>query len=246
VIRSDDRVERSFHRSHENSVGRKRPRDLRFSCSWREEIGVLIAKSSAVSRVRIERTQRDARLENTKPHSQIITGNSRRIDDRFFSEDPRHVPQCDMCRSQHDTQWIWRAFATTSHCSEHHRDLRAGKVRKHFGVPREIVAAGQERRLVYRCGDHSVDLSTHCHLGGSFDSASAQLSSMSRIVAGRPFSNRFVDIYATSGRANQHQVRAPADPWVCERLDDYLRSDSAWIARRYGNALRHTYNLRAT
>jgi len=148
-------------------------------------------------------------------------------------------------RREHDSKWIWGAFAAAANRRKHHRDLRMRELSEHLSVTGKIVATGKQSRLIDRRGDDPSNFTVHRHRRSAFNRESREPARECNI-AGLPFADHFVYLHATTRGADDHQIKAPANPWVCERLADDFRTDSAGVARCYGNALGHSYNLSAT
>jgi hypothetical protein len=91
VVRSDNRIEFAAHGTDENSIGGKGSGDLRIPGRRSEQLCVLVPKSSSVTGVWIERTQRDARLGDAEPVSQTVASNQGGIHDRLAGQGARHL-----------------------------------------------------------------------------------------------------------------------------------------------------------
>jgi hypothetical protein len=61
VVGSDHRIELATHCANEDGIGRKWAADACPERGGREELGVFVSKSSAVTSVRIHRAERDSR-----------------------------------------------------------------------------------------------------------------------------------------------------------------------------------------
>jgi len=109
-----------------------------------------------------------------------------------------------------------------------------------------VVASGKQRRFIDGSGDDSFNVSSLCHVHGSFDRESAEHARHGRVRAGPPVAYRLGDLYCSSVGANDHNVTALADPWVGERFGDNLGTNSAGVAHGHGKANFHCYILRDT
>jgi len=85
-------------------------------------------------------------------------------------------------------------------------------------VTGKVVAAGQERRLVDRCGHDARDAPVHREPCRSFYGEPTKLAGRGRISARRPFADFFSDVDPDPPGAHHQNVAALANPWVGERL----------------------------
>ncbi|HXQ78411.1 MAG TPA: hypothetical protein VN797_09385 [Gemmatimonadaceae bacterium] len=67
MVRGDHGVELAAHGADEDSVRRKWSGDVRLAGSRTQQLRILVAKSFTVSRVRVERTQRDPGFGDAEP-----------------------------------------------------------------------------------------------------------------------------------------------------------------------------------
>src|SRR5258705_4368113 len=119
-------------------------------------------------------------------------------------------------------------------------------MRQHFRVPRIIVAAGEQRRLIDRRRDNAVDFSGHRQFYGALDREAREFSGQLGVAAGAPTTHRVSDDYASSLRTYDHNVTALADQLVSERFGDDLRSNPAGIPDGHGKTRFHAYILSDT
>jgi hypothetical protein len=147
VIRRDHRIELTADGSDEDRIGGKGSGDLRSPGGRCQELRFFISESSTVAGVRVQRAQRDARLGDPEPVSQAVASDPGGVDNRIVGQSTRHVSKRQVCGGENDAQLVGR---------EHHGDPRVGQLGKHFGMPRKIVSAGQQGRLVDWPGHDAV------------------------------------------------------------------------------------------
>jgi hypothetical protein len=230
VIRGDHRVEFAAHGPDENSISGKRSLNRRFARSRRQDLQVLIAKSAAVSRVRVERAQRDSGLHDTEPLLQSIARDARRLDYRFCAQLFGDASESDMGRRQNDAKLIR---------SQHHRDARTGEGPEHFGVAGIVVSTGVESRLVDRGGHDSFDHSRARHLDCSLDREASELSGCCGTRSSCPAADRLGDRRSSSIGANDYNVTTLADLRVGERFGDDLWTNPAGVTHGHGKTSSH-------
>jgi len=134
VIWSDDGVELAAQGAHEDGVGGKWTRDSSRARGRCEKPGVFVAKSSTVTRVRIQRAQGQPGLVDSKPFAQAPRRDFRRFDDHFRGQSSAHRAQRNVRGGEHHSQFFG---------SEHHGDPGTGERRQHLGVTGIVVAAGE-------------------------------------------------------------------------------------------------------
>jgi hypothetical protein len=106
-------------------------------------------------------------------------------------------------------------------------------------MPGEVESSGEKRGLVYRSSHHPGDVTTERHVCSALYREARQPSCKGCIALRGPFADSFIDVHAASLRSDDHEIRAPANPWVGERLPNYLRSYSPGVTRGDRDAPRH-------
>jgi len=239
VIWRDDGVELATHRAHEHSVGGKGPTDSRLARRGGEDLFILAAESAVVAAMGVECAERDFWIRNAEPILKTIARDLRRGDDRVARHGGGHFTQRQMGGGQDNAELVGR---------EHHCDARSGESGEHLGMSGIIEAAGEQRPLVYGSGDDARNRSFFCEIHSALDCETAKSARELRVAAGFPFTDNLRDIEAGIGRTDYQNVTALANPWVGERLGDYLGPDAAGIARGYGEQRprRHRYKRTET
>jgi hypothetical protein len=237
VVRSYHRIELAAHCAHEDGVGWKWSIDSCRARGGRQERRVLLSESAAIAPVWIERAERDPRLRDPEPALQTFPGNARGLGNRFRGQLLAHVAQLDVGRRKNDAELVGR---------EHHRDSRSGQMRQHFRVPRIVVSAGEQCRLVDRRRDNAVGFAGHRHFHRALDREAGQLSCQLGAAVYAPPTDRFSDVDAGSLRTHDHNVTALADQLVSERFGYDLRSNPAGIPDGHGKTRFHSYILSDT
>jgi hypothetical protein len=237
VVRSNYRVELAAHCAHEDRVCGKWSIDSSCTRRRRQKRRVLLSEPSAIAPMRIQRAERDPWLRDPEPAAQPFTSNARRFRYRRRSQLLANVAQRNVRRRENDAQLVGR---------EHHRDSRSGQMREHLRVPRIVVAASEECRLVDRRRDNAFDFSRHRHFHGALDREARQLSGQLRAGVRTPASHRLSDVSAGSLRTHDYNVTALADQLVSERFGYDLRSNPAGIPDGHGKTRFHTYILSDT
>jgi hypothetical protein len=112
VVRRDHRIELAAHRAHEHRVGGERSADAGFARRGREKVHVIAAESPAVTRMRIERAERDSRLVDAEPLPQSGARDACRFSYRFRAQLLAHLSERNVGGRQHDAELLG---------GEHHR-----------------------------------------------------------------------------------------------------------------------------
>jgi len=86
VVGRDHGVEFTAHGAHEHRVRREWPGDFRRSRSGSENIGVFVAESSRIARVRVESAECNPWLGDPEPLSQSFARDARRLGYRFGAQ----------------------------------------------------------------------------------------------------------------------------------------------------------------
>jgi len=167
VIGRDHRVEFAAHGANEHGIGGKWSGDSCFRGRGGEQRCVFLAEPSGVSRVGIERAERDSRLGDSEPLPQAVASDASSVRYRLGRQPARHLAQRQVGRGEYHPQLVRR---------QHHRDARAGELRQHLGVTRKIVATGEERCLVDRRGDDPIDFAGRSELHCALDGEAAESS----------------------------------------------------------------------
>lgn len=237
MVRSYHRIELATHRANENCIGGKwsiDPSGARGGCKQR---AVLVSESAAIATVRIERAECDPRLTDAEPAAQSISRDARGLCYRGGSQLLAHLAQRNVRRGKNDAKLIRR---------EHHRDAGTRQVRQHFRVPRIVISACEQCRLVDRRRDNAVNASRHRQFHCAFNCEAGQLPGQLGVAIPTPPTHTLGDVDACSLRADDHNVTALADQLVSERFGDDLRSNSAGIPDGHGKTRFHTYILSDT
>jgi len=230
VIRRDHRVELALHRAHEHGVRGKGPRDPGLAGGRREHIFVFHAKPAAVTAVGIQRAQRDARVADAEPLGQAMARDLRRPLDALRRYGRRNVAQREVCRREHHAQRVLAARDLSGR-SEHHRYVAGRQRAEHLRVPGIVESAGEQRGLVYRSGDDSLDVTRQRQGYGALDRASAERPrELGRSVA-PPFPYGLVRAEPHACGRHHQNVTALDDTRVIERSSYYLGADSSRITR---------------
>jgi hypothetical protein len=225
VIWGDHRVELPTHCPHEHGVRRKGSGYSRLARGRSQQVLVLIAETSAVARVRVERAERDARLGDAEPLLQPCSRDARRFGNGFRAQFFRDSSQRKVCGGEHDAQLV--------RC-EHHRHPRAGEHAQHLCVAREVVATGVESCLVNRRSDDPLHHARDRQIDHTYDGEAAQPSREGGATLGHPPLHRLADRDTRPLRPHHRNVTALDDPGVGERLGNDLRTNSAGITHGHG------------
>jgi hypothetical protein len=203
VVRRNHRIKLTAHCAHEDGVGGKWSLDSCGARRRRQKRRVLLSESATIAPVRIERAKRDPWLRDSEPAAQAITRNARCIRYRGGSQFFAHFAERNVGCRQNDAELIGR---------EHHRDARSRQMRQHFRVSGKVVATGEQSGLVDRCRDNAVHFSCHRHFRCALDRQASQLSSQLGVAVATPPTDRLTNVYASTLRADDHNVTALADP----------------------------------
>jgi len=237
VVWRDHRVEFAAHRPDENRIRGERPLDSRSTRGRSQQLLVFAAESPTVTRVRIERAQRDSWRCDSKPALEPIARDAGRFHDGFRAQSLGDAAKRDVSGREHHAKLVR---------GEHHRHAGPGQAPEHFRVTGKIVATGVKRGFVDGSGDDSFHGSRLRHLHGSHNCESAELARERSARFGQPAANGFGHLHSGAFGTNDHNVTALADPWVGERFGYDLRTNSAGIAHGHGKARFHCYIRRDT
>ena len=222
MIRGDDDVEFPAHRANEHSIGGERTERAEFSCDRRQQLAVLGPESAAITGVRVQRAEGNARLRDVIPVLQPFACETDRIAKRGGGECGGNVAERQVRGRQHDAQRI---------AGEHHRRFPTRQVGEQLGVAGRVVAAKQQRMLVERRRDNAAHGARLRQLHCAHHSIAGEFAGQRLGTAWCPGPDRFLHIHFRAAWANDQQVAVITDLVVVEHRLHQLRSDAARIAQ---------------
>ena len=117
-----------------------------------------------------------------------------------------NVAQRNVRRREHDAQRVRRTRRSACVAASIIATRRPVSVASISVWPGIRVAAGEERRLVDRRGNDSVDLSLERERNGSLDGAPRESTGVAAVPSGGPRARRLVDVDAGAARPDENEI----------------------------------------
>ena len=222
-----DGIKFAAQRPHEDGVGGEWSQRAHLGCDGRQQVGVVGAEPPAVTGVRVQGAECNARLRDVIPVLESFAREADRVAQCVCRQGFAHCAQRQVRRGEHHTQAL---------AGEHHGSLAARELGQQLGVSRRVVTAEQQRMLVQRRGDDSADRAGLRQFHGAHHRVTGQSSGERHATTRAPRTNGLVHVHLGAARSHDEQVTDITDRVVVEHRLNQLRPDAAGIAQCDGEA----------